>query len=127
MEQADTALKSFSEAPARISEWRHFWKRFIQRKIVVFGLVILALLILTAIFADVLAPYDPYLNNPEDSLQQPSRSHWLGTDNVGRDTLSRLIYGSRNVLLVGFVTVAVAAIIGTMLGLLAGYFGGILN
>jgi peptide/nickel transport system permease protein len=123
----ETANDMSAKAPPRVSEWRHFWKIFIQRKIVIFGLVVLALLIFMAIFANFLAPYDPYKNSPQDSLQQPSSKHWLGTDNLGRDTLSRLIYGSRNVLLVGFVTVSVAALVGISLGLLAGFFGGILG
>jgi len=125
MAEKETTMEGFSEAPPHISELRRFWKMFIQRKIVIFGLVILVLLALTAIFASFIAPYDPYLNHPEDSLQQPSMKHWLGTDNLGRDTLSRLIYATRNVWLVGFVTVGAAAIVGTSLGLMAGYFGSI--
>jgi peptide/nickel transport system permease protein/oligopeptide transport system permease protein len=93
----------------------------------VFGLVILALLVLSAIFASWLAPYDPYRGNMRDALSQPSSKYLLGTDIQGRDVLSRLIYGTRTVLLVGFVTVSVAATAGVLLGISAGYFGGWVN
>ncbi len=98
---------------------------FLQRKLVIFGLVVLSILVICAIFAPLLAPYDPYNGNLEESLAQPSWQHLLGTDISGRDTLSRLIYGARTAMIVGFATTLSAAIIGTLLGLLAGYFGGI--
>jgi ABC-type dipeptide/oligopeptide/nickel transport system permease subunit len=117
----------FLEAPLRVNEWRRFCRVFFQRKLVVFGLVILALLIISAVFAPWLAPYDPYVGNLSDSLAQPSWKYLLGTDIQGRDTLTRLIYGSRTVLIVGFGTTIASAILGTVLGLVAGYFGGIAN
>jgi len=117
----------FAEAPPRVNEWRRFSRVFFQRKLVVFGLVVLSLLIISAIFAPWLAPYDPYRGNLADSLVQPSQKYLLGTDIQGRDTLSRLIYGSRTALMVGFVTTGVAAILGIVLGLIAGYLGGITN
>jgi len=82
---------------------------------------------LTAAFADFIAPFDPYKGNLEDSLQQPNSTYWLGTDIQGRDTLSRLIFGARTAIMVGFITTGVAAIVGISLGLIAGYFGGIIN
>jgi len=93
----------------------------------VFGLAVLFLLVISAVFAPWLAPYDPYNGNPADSLLQPSTRYLLGTDIQGRDTLSRLIYGSRTALIVGFITTMFAATVGTILGLVAGYFGGIVN
>jgi peptide/nickel transport system permease protein len=119
--------EGFQEAPPRVSEWKRFWRVFFQRRIVIFGLVILAILILTAIFAEWLAPHDPYKGILKDSLQQPNSTYWLGTDIQGRDTLSRLIFGARTALAVGFITTGVAAIAGITLGLMAGYFGGITN
>jgi peptide/nickel transport system permease protein len=116
------AIAVFPEAPPRISEWKRFRRVFFARKVVIFGLVVLVLLVVTAIFASVLAPYDPYKQDMMSTLQPPSDAHLLGTDSLGRDTLSRLIYGSRTAILVGFVTTAVAASIGMMLGLIAGYF-----
>jgi len=100
---------------------------FFERKVVVFGLAILVVLVFTAIFATWLAPYDPYKPGVGKSLLQPCQEHLLGTDLLGRDTLSRLIYGARTALMVGFISVGVASIIGIPLGIIAGYFGGITN
>jgi peptide/nickel transport system permease protein len=125
MVEENSAVASFAEAPPRVSEWRRFSRVFFQRKLVVFGLVVFTLLVISAIFAPWLAPYDPYIGNPSESLAQPSLKHLLGTDIQGRDTLSRLIYGARTALIVGFVTTFTAAIVGVILGLVAGYFGGL--
>ena len=122
-----TSGTEFLEAPPRVSAWRRFRRVFLQRKLVIFGLVVLSLLVFTAIFAEWLAPHDPYRGNLADSLVQPSRQYLLGTDIQGRDALSRLIFGARTVLLVGFVTVGIAAVVGITLGLVAGHFGGITN
>jgi peptide/nickel transport system permease protein len=116
-----------SEAPPQISEWRRFRRVFFQRRMVMFGLLILLILGLTAIFADWLSPYDPYKQDLNNILLQPSKAHLLGTDAIGRDTLSRLIYGSRTALTVGFLAMAISASIGVTLGIIAGYFGGIIN
>jgi peptide/nickel transport system permease protein/oligopeptide transport system permease protein len=94
---------------------------------VIFGLFILLILGFTAIFADWLAPYDPYKQDLNNILLQPSKAHLLGTDAIGRDTLSRLIYGTRTALTVGFLAMAISASIGVTLGIIAGYFGGITN
>jgi peptide/nickel transport system permease protein len=118
---------SLTEAPPRMTEWRRFRRVFFQRPFVVFGLVMLLILVIMAVFAPVLAPYNPYKQNLSDALAQPSSQHLLGTDTLGRDTLSRLIYGSRTALIIGFVTVSVASLIGITLGMLAGYFRGIAN
>ena len=115
----------FDEAPPKVSEWKRFQRVFFQRKVVLFGLIILLLLVLTAIFAPLLAPYNPYQNNLKESLQEPSWTHLLGTDLQGRDTLSRLIYGTRTALMVGFGSVMAAGIAGVILGMMAGYLGGV--
>jgi len=125
MASQGTIDAEFSAAPPRISEWRRLWKVFFSRGTVAVGFAILLLVILVAIFAPFVAPYDPYQVGVADSLVQPNRSHLLGSDVLGRDTLSRLIYGSRTALMVGFLTVGIASIIGISLGLIAGYFGGI--
>jgi peptide/nickel transport system permease protein/oligopeptide transport system permease protein len=125
--EKNTDNKEFLEAPPRVSEWRRFWRVFLQRRIVIFGLVVFALLLIAAAFANYLAPHDPYRGNMADSLQQPNKTYWLGTDIQGRDTLSRLIFGSRTALAVGFITVSAGAVVGFALGMLAGYFGGILS
>jgi len=124
----DNDILTFSEVPPRVSEWRRFWRVFLQRKLVIIGLVILAILVITAIFAPLLAPYDPYRGEEiRDSLEQPSWKYLLGTDIQGRDTLSRLIYGARMVLIVGFITTGFAATVGIILGVIAGYYRGITN
>jgi peptide/nickel transport system permease protein len=122
-----TTAGDMSQALPRINEWLRFRRVFFSRRIVIFGLVVIALLILTAIFANFLAPYDPYKQDLNSILQPPSGSHWLGTDPIGRDTLSRLIFGTRTALMVGFISLAIASTIGISLGLAAGYFGGIVN
>lgn len=110
--------------PASRGELRQVVNVFLGRKLAVFGLAIIFALILTAIFAPWLAPYDPYKMDMTQVLQQPSFQHLLGTDSVGRDVLSRVIYGSRISLIVAFGTIGISAIIGEALGLLAAYFGG---
>ena len=108
----------------RTGEFRRFLRVLFSRGIVIFGVVIIFLFIIVAVFAPPLAPYDPYEQNLSQSLLKPSSQHLLGTDSLGRDTLSRLVFGSRNSLMVGIVALAIAAIVGITMGLLAGYFGG---
>ena len=88
----------------------------------VVGLVIIVLVILVAIFADVLSTHSPIATSPVDRLQSPSSEHYFGTDNFGRDLYSRTIHGSRVSLIVGFGVAAVAVIGGVVIGLIAGYF-----
>jgi peptide/nickel transport system permease protein len=80
----------------------------------------------TAIFAPLIAPYDPYKMNILHKLRPPTREHLLGTDSLGRDTLSRIIYGSRTSLIVGISAIGISTIIGLTLGLIAAFFGGAL-
>jgi peptide/nickel transport system permease protein len=122
-----TLNTALTEAAPRISEWRRFLRVFLGRGLVIFGMVVILVLVLTAIFAPFLAPYDPYELGTGKVLEQPSWKHLLGTDYLGRDMLSRIIYGSRTSLMVGLIVVAVAAIIGMTLGLLAGYYSGWTN
>ena len=115
------------DLPHKAKEFKRFLRVFLSRKVVIFGAAVILLLIITAIFAPLFAPYDPYAQNLSEALQGPSRAHLLGTDPLGRDELSRIIYGTRISLLVGVVSVGVAAILGMLLGLIAGYFGGFIN
>jgi peptide/nickel transport system permease protein len=121
----NTSKLEFSETPIRISEFRRFIRVFLGRKVVIPGLIIILAVTITAIFAPLLAPYDPYLPELDQKLQKPNPQHLLGTDSIGRDTLSRIIYGARTSLIVGVASVSIAAVIGVILGLIAGYFGGI--
>lgn len=118
--------KSLETSP-QMNEFRRFMRVFLGRKVVIFGAGIILILIITAIFAPIFAPYDPCQQNLSDALQSSSRAHLLGTDRFGRDMLSRIIYGTRVSLLVGVISVGTAATIGMMLGLVAGYFGGFIN
>jgi ABC-type dipeptide/oligopeptide/nickel transport system permease subunit len=127
MQQPVSTAAVFTEAPPRVNEWKRFRRVFLQRGLVLFGIIVIALLVLVAIFANILTPYNPYIGVMADSLQSPNWHHWLGTDIQGRDTLARLIFGTRTALLVGFVTVGSAAVIGVVLGVMAGYLGGITN
>jgi len=113
-----------SDAPPRVSEWQRFKRVFFGRKVVLFGTVIIAFLVLLAIFAPWIAPYDPVKISLTERLQGPSWDHWLGTDNFGRDTLSRLIYGARTSLYVGLTSVGLASLVGMILGGVAAYYGG---
>jgi len=99
-------------------------RRFRRNKLAMFGLVIVALLVFAALFANIIAPYPFDKANVMDALQFPSSEHWLGTDEVGRDVYSRIIYGARISLLVGFSSQAIALLIGVPLGLAAGLLGG---
>lgn len=107
--------------------WFEAWRRLLQSKIGIAGLAIIIFLILVAVFASVLAPYDPFKQNIITRYKAPSSDHLLGTDEMGRDILSRIIYGSRISLQVGLVSVALALIFGVSFGLLAGYYGGKLD
>jgi ABC-type dipeptide/oligopeptide/nickel transport system permease subunit len=91
------------------------------------GIIIVFLLFFMAVFAPFLAPFDPNAQDLYNVLTGPSATHWLGTDNVGRDLLSRIIYGSRVSMTVGFFSVFISVFIGSFLGLLAGYRGGVMD
>jgi peptide/nickel transport system permease protein len=107
----------------QISELRRIRMVMFSRPVVVFGVVVIALVILTAIFAPLIAPYPPNEQDLKAGLEGPSARHLLGTDELGRDTLSRLIYGSRISIIVGVGTAFFASITGMTLGLAAGFFG----
>jgi ABC-type dipeptide/oligopeptide/nickel transport system permease subunit len=112
------------ELPPRVSEWRRFRRVFFSRGVVVFGMIILFLFIIVAIIAPWIAPYGPYEPDLGHTLESPGAAHWLGTDALGRDTLSRIIYGTRTSLEIGLIVVSVACLVGIALGTLAGYYGG---
>ena len=87
------------------------------------GLVVVLGMAAMALFAPLLAPYDPFATEVRSRLQPPSAAHWLGTDQIGRDILSRVIYGARVSVVVGILSVLVATVLGTALGIPAGYYG----
>jgi peptide/nickel transport system permease protein len=101
-----------------------FWRRFKKNKLAVAGGIIVLILFLIAILAPIISPFDPNEIDREHILEPPSIRHPMGTDDLGRDIFSRMIYGSRISLAVGFVAVGIATFIGMILGALAGYYGG---
>jgi peptide/nickel transport system permease protein len=93
----------------------------------VLAVTVIALFGAAALFAPLIAPYDPLAQDLASRLDPPSAAHWLGTDQLGRDILSRLLYGSRISLVIGVVVVGVAGVFGTVVGLIAGYAGGLVD
>lgn len=91
------------------------------------AVVVLAGIILMSVFAPLIAPYDPLEVNIKNSLQQPSAQHWLGTDAIGRDLLSRVIYGGRQSIILAVVATALSMLVGLIIGVIAGYFGGVVD
>ncbi|HJX12605.1 MAG TPA: ABC transporter permease [Dehalococcoidales bacterium] len=126
MERKLAPEREFSEAKPRVSEFRRFVRVMFKRGVVVFGLMVILITIVTAIFAPQIAPYNPNKTDLRNALLQPNSEHLLGTDALGRDTLSRMIFGAQVALLVGLMATGVAASLGMTLGLIAGYFGGII-
>ena len=113
---ATTAERTFVETPARRA-----WRRLKRRKGAMVGLVVLALLIAVALLAPLISPYDPAQQSWSAVRKPPSAAHWMGTDEVGRDLLARVIYGARASLLAAAISVSLAIGLGAPLGLLAGY------
>lgn len=103
------------------------WKRFTKNKLAFIGFIMVSIVIFMAIFAPLISPYDPYKANPIERFRPPSKTHLLGTDALGRDVFSRLIYGSRIALEIGMLIVLFEGTIGISLGLISGYFGGIFD
>jgi len=108
----------------RTSQLALVWSRFKKNRLALIGGIIVTIMVLTAIFAPLIAPHDPYRTAPLRRLEAPSLEHPLGTDAMGRDLLSRLIYGARVELSLGILIILFEGTIGITLGLLAGYFGG---
>ncbi|WNB91593.1 ABC transporter permease [Bacillus sp. NEB1478] len=106
-----------------VSPWKDAWRSFKKNKIALVGLSIVAMFILIAILAPVLAPYNYSDVELGDKHIAPNAAHWFGTDEFGRDILSRIIYGARISLWVGFFSVAGSVIVGSTLGIIAGFYG----
>jgi len=99
-------------------------RRFVKRPATIIGSIVLIVFFVTAIFGPFFIKGDPYAVELGNKYLLPGPGHWLGTDNLGRDTLLRMIYGARTTLLVSFLAVAIGSAAGILLGLIAGYFGG---
>lgn len=118
------AIRETASASGQVrSPFREFWRRMLRQKIAMIACLLLMLLALAAIFAPWLAPYDPTAADYENVLAGPSAVHWAGTDAFGRDVFSRIIYGGRISLAVGFLSVSLGGIAGILLGLMSGFYG----
>jgi peptide/nickel transport system permease protein len=122
MSIAEMEARELELEPTGSGLWGEALRRVLHNPFAIVGVVLIAGLTFTAIFAPWLAPYDPVEQNLDAISQGPSREHLLGTDDIGRDELSRLIYGARYSLVIGVVAVAVGLSIGLLLGAIAGYF-----
>jgi peptide/nickel transport system permease protein len=117
-----------SRRQARLGRAYSSWRRFLRNRLAVVGLVIVVALVLVAILANQLAPYSPYIGDLRTTrLLPPSAAHWFGTDDQGRDILSRVIFGSRITLVVVVLVALLAAPIGLAVGTIAGYAGGLID
>lgn len=105
------------------SVWADIFHMLRENRAAMLGLMIIILMVLTAIFAPVIARYDPNELNLADLRKPPSLEHWFGTDDLGRDVFSRVVYGSRLSLMIGFIPSLISLVLGTVLGLAAGYLG----
>ncbi|MBV9172076.1 MAG: ABC transporter permease [Chloroflexi bacterium] len=126
---ADTASLDLDATPRQVLRrpQHRFLRRLLETRLVGTGLTISALLIVCAVAAPLLAPYDPNEQDYAAITDAPSAAHVLGTDDLGRDVLSRIIYGSRVSLEVGLIAVGIAILVGVTLGLISGYAGGALD
>jgi peptide/nickel transport system permease protein len=113
-----------SARAARLRELRRIGERFARNRLALLGLAIVLLLILMALLAPVIATHDPVTQQLEATLQPPSAAHWFGTDELGRDIYSRIVYGARYTLLIVIMVSVTVAPIGLLIGTTAGYLGG---
>ena len=112
-----------ASAPADETQDRlGLWSRLARDKVSAGAAIVLAPIVGAAIFAPWIAPYDPYFTDLPKAMQGPSEAHWFGTDNTGRDILSRVLYGTRNTLAMGLVGVIVGGFFGGILGILAAFY-----
>jgi peptide/nickel transport system permease protein len=109
------------------SQFQEVWRRLKKNRLALVGLAMLFILIFVAIFAEVIAPYPYDKQNYSELMKAPSLQHLAGTDEFGRDILSRIIYGSRISLRIGFISLSAGALVGCILGAIAGYFGGVVD
>ena len=109
---------------AEAGPWRRAWRRLLRRRAAVAGLVVVLAFIALAVFAPWIAPHDPIATSWSAIRKAPSAAHWFGTDDIGRDVLSRVVWGTRASLLAGVVSVSISLLLGVPIGLAAGFLGG---
>lgn len=111
----------------RLTPRQRTWRRFASHKGALIGIAIIAILVIVALTAQWIAPYDPNKTNLRLRGASPSREHWFGNDDIGRDILTRIMYGARVALMVGIISTTIAVSIGVLVGSMAGYFGGMVD
>ena len=121
--EPNTQLQQTQAPKKKRSQWATVWRSLRKNKMAMLGLITLILLVLMAIFADIIAPFDYHEQVLLNRLQGPSREHIFGTDHLGRDIFSRIVFGARVSLQVGIIAVGIAALMGGLLGSIAGYYG----
>lgn len=104
--------------------WRDFSRHILKNRLSLTGLVLIFALVVFAVIGPYVAPYDPYTTDPINKLEDPSKAHVFGTDNLGRDILTRVLYGARISMTIAVIILLVSGTIGTLIGIIAGYFGG---
>jgi peptide/nickel transport system permease protein len=124
---ADTVAVLGAPAGPRQTGLRRFIASFRRQRLGLIGIVLTSFVVICATFAPWIAPYDPVKIDPINLLEPPSAEHWLGTDGLGSDVFSRIVYGARISLYSGFLVVSISMILGTVIGLVAGYAGGLVD
>lgn len=119
-----TTSSAVNAAPRKRRRQNRVWRRLRRNPRALVGFVVLLIIVVAALLANVISPYDPNSQDLRGRLQGPTAEHWLGTDQFGRDVLSRMIYGGRISLQVGFISVGIALAIGGAMGLVGGYYSG---
>jgi oligopeptide transport system permease protein len=121
---AEQSIIDLDSVESGTSLWEDAWNRLQQNKLAMFGLYVVSFMIIIALLTPWIAPYSYFEQDLDLGATAPSAAHWLGTDTLGRDLLTRIMYGSRISLMVGFLATAVALTIGVLWGTVSGYFGG---
>lgn len=122
--QTEKKLPNVKKGSPRAEAFKMFMKRLMKNKAAIIGGLVILFVILVGIFGPLLVKIDPNAQNLINKLQPPSKDHWFGTDNFGRDIFARIVYGTKLTLTVGFLSVAIGGVIGVILGIVAGYYGG---
>jgi len=121
---AELTPEGLAQPVKLVSQRQRAWRTFKRNRSALVGMVLIVLIFAVAVLAPLLAPHDPITQSTINRLKGPSADHWLGQDAYGRDVLSRILYGTRVALQVGVISVVLGGFFGTLIGLVAGYFGG---
>jgi peptide/nickel transport system permease protein len=121
----DLTAERLLRAPRTRSLWGDAWRRLARNRMALLGLAIIAVMVFLALFGSWITPYDPNRQDLDDVAARPSATHWLGTDQLGRDYFSRIVAGARTALMVGLLVTLISCVLGIVLGAISAYAGGI--